>query len=247
MIDLHFHCLPGIDDGPDDWIEAVELCQAAAAEGTRTIVATPHVLRGGWVNDDPDVRDGLVLHLNTLLGGEPKVLAGCEYFLSPEAPDLLEMGRWSPLTGLNRTRFLLVELPSGEIPAKTGSIFHELELLGVTPVLAHPERNRELVESPSKLGALVGRGALTQITAGSLLGDFGAAALAACQEFFRLGLVNLVASDAHSLDRRPPRLAAARKEVRGTWGEDAEYGLFEANPRALLLSETPPWPGRPGD
>ena len=60
MIDLHFHCLPGIDDGPDSWDEAVALCRQAAAEGTTSIVATPHVLRDGWLNEDPRERDELI-------------------------------------------------------------------------------------------------------------------------------------------------------------------------------------------
>ena len=79
-----------------------------------------------------------------------------------------------------------------------------------------------------------------QITAGSLLGDFGSDALTACEEFFRRGLVHLVASDAHSLSRRPPRLAAARRYVRRSWGRQAEIDLFEDNPEALLQSKSLP-------
>jgi protein-tyrosine phosphatase len=246
VIDLHFHCLPGIDDGPEDWEDAVELCRAAASEGTDTIVATPHVLRGAWVNADPDARDALILRLNTMLEGAPAILPGCEYFLSSDAVELVERGRWSPLTGLNRTRYLLLELPAGEIPSNTAGIFHELSLLGITPVVAHPERNRFLSDEPSKLEDLVARGALTQLTAGSLLGDFGDRPVEACEEFFRRGLVHLVASDAHSVDLRPPRLAAARQHVLANWGRQAEQGLFETNPRALLLSEPLPWTAAAG-
>src|SRR5579862_7406369 len=42
--ELHFHLLPGVDDGPATMEATVELARAAAAEGTRTIVATPHVM-----------------------------------------------------------------------------------------------------------------------------------------------------------------------------------------------------------
>ena len=69
----------------------------------------PHVLRGTWVNDDPGVRDRLILRLNALLAGRPSVLAGCEYFFSSDAVELLERGRGGPLTGLNRSRYLLLE------------------------------------------------------------------------------------------------------------------------------------------
>jgi protein-tyrosine phosphatase len=116
--------------------------------------------------------------------------------------------------------------------------------MDITPVVAHPERNRRFSGDPSRLERLVERGALVQITAGSLLGDFGDRPYEACQEFFRRGLVHLIASDAHSVDRRPPRLSAARQRVRKDWGSEAEAGLFEENPKALLRSEPLPWRGR---
>jgi protein-tyrosine phosphatase len=237
MIDVHFHCLPGIDDGPKDWDEAAALCRVAAAEGTTTVIATPHVLRDKWVNSDPAARDELILRLNDLLGQKPTVLAGCEYFFSLDAVQLVERGRWGPLTYLNHTRSLLVEFPPGPLPPSTDGIFHEFSILDVTPVIAHPERNSLFAANPERLEALVDRGALVQITAGSLLGDFGSGPRAACEEFFRRGLIHLVASDAHSLDRRPPRLSAARERVRRDWGEESEITIFEANPRALLQSE----------
>jgi hypothetical protein len=130
------------------------------------------------------------------------------------------------------------------MPSATGSIFHELELMGITPVIAHPERNGLFNGDPTRLEDLVDRGALVQITAGSLLGDFGYGPLEACEEFFRRGLVHFVASDAHSLERRPPRLAAARERVRREWGLEAEAALFETNPEALLRSEAIAWPRR---
>lgn len=243
MIDPHFHCLPGIDDGPGSWDEATALCRAAAAAGTKTVIATPHVLRESWINDDPAARDGLLLRLNTLLAGNPSVLAGCEYYFSPDVVQLVERGRWSPLTGLNRSRYLLIEFPSSDVPAAAEAVFHELSLLDVTPVVAHPERNAVFTREPGRLERLVARGAVTQLTAGSFLGDFGRAARVACDEFMRRRLVHLVGSDAHSLDRRPPRLAEARVEIRGEWGDAAEKGLFESNPEALLRSDSLPWPG----
>ena len=236
MIEVHFHCLPGIDDGPKTWNDAVALCRAAAADGTRTLIATPHVLRDDWINEDPCVRDELVLRLNTLLGGRPSVLPGCEYALSSDAIELLERGASSPLTTLNRGRYLLLEFLTGALPGATGSILHELSLMEITPVIAHPERNRHFSGNADRLAQLVARGAVVQITAGSLLGDFGHGPQEACEEFFRRDLVHLVASDAHSVDRRPPRLAAARDWVRVAWGSDAEERLFETNPEAVVRS-----------
>ncbi len=243
MIELHFHCLPGLDDGPADWDEAVALCRAAAREGTTRIVATPHVLRGDWVNEDVGVRDELLLRLNALLEGRPAILPGCEYFFSTDAMALLDDGEVGPLTRLNRSRYLLVELPPEAPPWSVEAAFHEFRISGVTPVIAHPERNAIFRREPERLERLVSRGALCQVTAGSLLGEFGERAAECCDELFRRGLIHFVASDAHNLDRRPPRLAAAREHVRRRWGTEAEAGLFEANPAALIASEPIPWSG----
>lgn len=243
VIDLHFHCLPGIDDGPEDWEGAVALCRAAAVDGITSLIATPHVLRAPWVNEDAAVRDQLILKLNTLLGGRPSILAGCEYFFSADAVDLWEKGRAGPLIGLNRSRYLLMELPHGPLPPTLHGILHELALIKVVPVLAHPERNRAFAEDPGALKELVSRGAVVQITAASLLGLFGDGPLAASEEFLRSGLVHLVASDAHSVAYRPPRLSAARERVRKVWGDEVEMGIFEANPRAVLSSDPLPWSG----
>jgi len=240
LIDLHFHCLPGIDDGPSSWDDAVALCRAAAAEGVETIVATPHVLRSPWLNESPAERDELLLKLNSRLGGTPAILPGCEFFFASDALELWERGSTGPLTGLNRTGFLLMEI-GGEIPREIDSCFHEFSLLGVTPIVAHPERSPAFASAPERLGRLIALGAKVQITAAALVGDFGPRAEAACRELLDKGVVHLVASDAHSLESRPPRLSAARERVRRNWGEEVEQGIFEANPKAVIEGRALPW------
>jgi protein-tyrosine phosphatase len=243
VIEIHFHCLPRLDDGPASWDEALALCRAALAEGTTRIVATPHVLRGDWANTNPVVRDQLVQALNERLGGKPRILPGCEYFYSDEVLSLAKKGPTSPLTGLARGSYLLIELGPGFVPPSLGPAFHELRVLGLEPVIAHPERHLVFARQPERLAELVTKGALVQITAGSLLGDFGKTAQKACEDFFRLGLVHAIASDAHSVAQRPPRMAPARERVRKKWGADAERGLFVDNPEAILASKPVPYTG----
>jgi protein-tyrosine phosphatase len=104
------------------------------------------------------------------------------------------------------------------------------------PVIAHPERNLVFARDPDRLARLVGKGALAQVTAGSIVGDFGRGAKLAAQEFFRRGLIHVIASDSHSLGGREPRLTAARDIVRKEWGEQAERRLFDLNPQAVIDS-----------
>jgi protein-tyrosine phosphatase len=173
--------------------------------------------------------------------GRPAVLAGCEYYFSSEMLELVERGSSGPLTGLNRGQYLLVELPPAGPLRTAEAVFHELSILGVTPVVAHPERHPLLRREPAALERLLRFGAVAQLTAGSLLGDFGERAKDSSEELLRRGLVSVVASDAHSLEQRPPRLAAAREHVRRLWGEEVETGLFESNPEAVLASKPMPW------
>src|SRR5262249_45747739 len=125
------------------------------------------------------------------------------------------------------------EFPTQFVAPQAEWILHELTVLGVRPVIAHPERNAELTRNPDRLASLVARGAWTQITAGSLLGDFGRGALASAEEFFDRGLVHLVASDAHSIAGRPPRLAAARRWAERRWGEAMTVEIFDTKAEAV--------------
>jgi protein-tyrosine phosphatase len=234
MIDLHFHCLPGIDDGPRSWDDAVALCRYAAAEGTTKIVATPHVLREGWINDDAASRNDLIRELNSRLDGTVVVLPGCEYFFSGDALELWEQGSAGPLSGLNRSRYLLVEFPALAIPREAEDILYEMRFSEAVPVIAHPERNLMFARDPDLLEQFVSLGARTQVTAASLIGEFGKNAQVAAQLFFDRGLVHTVSSDAHNIDRRPPRLKAAYEWALIHWGVEATTKIFIEHAEAII-------------
>jgi len=184
-----------------------------------------------------------VAELNARLEGLPEVRAGAEVWFGADIVELAERGADGPLTTLAGSRALLVEFPPAWVSPEAPAAFHELSVLGLVPVVAHPERNLVFAKEPDRLAALVRRGAVAQVTAASLIGEAGRSARLAAEELLRRGLVHLVASDAHSMTARPPRMAAAREVVRRNLGTEAEEGLFEANPRALLAGEPLPWPG----
>ena len=68
---------------------------------------------------------------------------------------------------------------------------------GITPVLAHPERNPEVQDRPARIQELVELGALLQITAGSIAGGLDRAAQYAAERLIELGVVHMLASDSH--------------------------------------------------
>jgi protein-tyrosine phosphatase len=247
MIDLHHHCLPGVDDGPRDMVEAVELCRLAHSEGIETIVATPHVLRGRWQNTSREHLVRLAGELRDHLGDSPRLLLGSEYFFAHDMADVVARG--DSVIPLAESKYVLVEFAANAIPPLVEQPFYRLQLAGWTPIIAHPERNIVLQSKPELLAALVNGGARTQITAGSFVGAFGREAEKAARAWLRAGLVHVIASDAHNTTKRPPRVAQAWPVVRELAGDAVAEALFRGNPRAVIenrVMDYEPDPRLPG-
>jgi protein-tyrosine phosphatase len=202
MIDLHCHVLPGIDDGPATIEQSLALARAAAAAGTRTIVATPHV---SWrYHNEPQAIARLVGELSARLRGERieiEVRPGAELAMSRIADT--ERAQLDRLT-LGGGRWLLVEPPF--IPTAYGldEMVFDLQRQGYRVILAHPERCAAFHRDPRMLAAIVAAGALTSLTAGSLVGRFGSPACRFALELVEEGMAHNVSSDAHDDVRRPP-------------------------------------------
>ena len=250
MIDLHSHILPGLDDGPRTLEGSLDLARAAVADGTRTILATPHV------NDDhsidaPRVAAGLAVLRPALADAEIplEVLPGGEIAIWRLA-DLDDPA----LRGLalGGGPYLLVESPFSPVVGDFEPIVLDLLMRGHRVLLAHPERCPAFQRDPARLGRLVDSGVLVQVTAGSMTGAFGTTVRRFTASLLREGHVHVVASDAHDAVRRPPGLtagfAALERELPGLG--DQQAWLTEGVPRAILegepLPERPPLPRRRG-
>lgn len=230
MIDIHSHILPGIDDGAGSPEEAVAMARRAAADGIRCMVATPHVVTGQYPNTRAAILKA-VARLRKVFAEEEiplTLLPGAEYHLEPDLPRRLSRGE---LVTINDTgRYLLVELPATLIPDYTTAVLYELQLQGVTPIIAHPERNTSFAREPSLLRELVERGALAQLTAGSFSGLMGPLATATARSFLKQGYAHFIASDAHAATGRAPELTPAIKKVARLAGEAQALSLVTENP-----------------
>jgi protein-tyrosine phosphatase len=241
MIDVHHHCLPAVDDGPQQMAEAVEMCAMAAEEGIETIVATPHVLRGRWKNTSRRELDARIGELRERTNDTPRLLLGSEYFFAHDVDEVLRAGKAIvPLAG---SRYVLIELDANNVPPHIEGPLYRMQLDGWRPILAHPERNRVFQNRPELLVSLIEAGVRTQITAGSLTGDFGSTARKSAESWLRRGMVHFVATDAHNMTRRPPRTKKALAALRNLAGDDVAHALTKDNPRAVL--ENRPLPFEP--
>jgi len=238
LIDIHVHILPEIDDGAGSLDEAVEMSRCACGDGISAVVATPHVISGIYHPARETILTA-VGRFNSVLRENDiplEVLPGAEYRLEPDLPERLTRGEL--LTLNDSGRYLLVEMPSACVPRYAGRIFYELLLRGVTPVIAHPERNTMLVKEPSLLYDLVFRGALAQVTAGSLTGVFGSGAARTARLFLEHGCVHFLASDAHSAGGRAPVLSGALKKAGCFLSPEEAARLVSGNPRRAIRGES---------
>ncbi|HST54357.1 MAG TPA: CpsB/CapC family capsule biosynthesis tyrosine phosphatase [Solirubrobacteraceae bacterium] len=240
MIDLHFHLLAGIDDGPGTVEQSLALARAACAGGVREIVATPHV---SWEHDN---RAATIAELTRVLsarvaaeGIELRVRSGAEVALT-RAGELSDEELSALALGGAGGEWLLVECPFTPAGRGFDTLLLALQRRGYRVLIAHPERCPAFHRDPEMLRSLVGAGMLTSITAGSLVGRFGGTVRRFTEELVREQLVHNVVSDAHDLVRRPPGMTAELAQA--GLGELAQWLTVEV-PGAILAGEE--FPVRP--
>lgn len=234
MVDLHCHILPNLDDGPTQIVESMAMCIQAITDGITDIVATPHVFDG--VHEcGLERRDSYVRRINMSLtksGYKLTIHPGAEVRLVPGLHD--RMRDLSPLC-INQSRYMLIELPPVFPPSFEDELFR-LHLRGIVPILAHPERYDCIQRNPGILGHLISAGMLTQITAQSLLGDFGEDCRRCAEQLVHNRTAHFVASDAHSTTTRPPLLSKAKASVARIAGVREARAMFEDRPMAVLIN-----------
>ena len=107
------------------------------------------------------------------------------------------------------------------------------------PILAHPDRYRLVQADPGLLTPLVEQGILIQLTAGSLIGDFGPIAQQTAKILLCQGLVHIIASDSHGV-HRPSRMGAAAAAAAHLVGPEQAHALVLDTPAAILADRRPP-------
>ncbi|MCB2306048.1 exopolysaccharide biosynthesis protein [Clostridium estertheticum] len=212
MIDIHSHILPGIDDGSKDMETSIKMLKMAEEKGTKTIVATPHYIRGRYENHYEKNFD---LHQKVKLaaknaGLKIEVLLGQEVMLDKYA---LNLCREKKIRGINESSYMLVEFPMDELPNDALDLIYELRVLGIKPIIAHPERYEYIIRSLPDINDFINEGCLFQINAGSLQGVFGKQVQKCAKLLVKEGLVNFIASDAHSINIRCPGLIEGVREA----------------------------------
>lgn len=237
MLDLHCHILPGIDDGAKTLKDSIEMAKVAVDEGITHILATPHHMNRNWYNEKRKVVQ-LVKELQyeiDSLGIPLTVFPGQEVRIYGEM--LKDIREDKILFTDEQKQYILIEFPTHSIPNYTERLFYELELSGITPIIVHPERNREILEHPNRIKKLIDKGALAQLTAASFTGEFGKQIEKLSGQLIEANLVHFIASDAHNVTNRSFYMKKAYEKLEREYGIETK-NMFHRTTKDLLNGDT---------
>jgi protein-tyrosine phosphatase len=236
MIDLHCHLLPRVDDGPDTLEEALLLARLAVANGITHSVVTPHIHPGRYENQLSTLQPALAAFREALAEQQInlQLTLGSEVRLGVEAIAMIEQGEVPMLGEENGFRIMLLEFPHSHVLPGSDKLVRHLLDRKIRPMIAHPERNKDVMRSLDKVLPFVEAGCLLQVTAGSMVGNFGAQAQQRAVEMVERGWVTVLASDAHNAKYRPPELEPGRAAAARLIGEAAANDLVAGRPASIL-------------
>ena len=241
MVDIHSHILPEVDDGPKSWDVCVAMCRAAAADGITHMVASPHA--NDRYHYDRDYMQGLVAHLQELVGDTPKITLGCDFHLSYE--NLQDAFANPSRYVIGKTHYLLVEFSNYGVPQNTTDSFHKLGDRGITVVITHPERNPILRENLQRVVEWAEQGCVIQMTGSALTGFWGERTRRAAEWLLESHAVHVLATDAHDLEKRVPILSTSRDAAAQIVGDEVAEALVNDNPSAIVNDHPLPFFPRP--
>ncbi|MFA5524150.1 MAG: CpsB/CapC family capsule biosynthesis tyrosine phosphatase [Tissierellales bacterium] len=233
MIDLHCHILPGVDDGANSLEEAVAMARMAKNNGIFTMFATPHYIEGMGYEDANSV--WIILEkLNSELedrGIDVKIFQGREVYSSPDVLKLLDEGK---ISTLNKSKYMLIELPMHDIPMYIDTMIYNLRLKGIIPIIAHPERNTKIIEDPNILYNFISKGVLAQLNLPSLLGRYGKRVKRTAEILLKHDMIHFIGTDAHRPSERYYAVNEALIIMNDLIGEEKTSKIVENNSEKII-------------
>ncbi len=244
--DFHSHLVPGVDDGAADIVESRLAVAAMVRDGVTTAIVTPHF--DGSLTLAPHMLQERLAQLDAgfaqltvdaeIAARGLRLLRGVELMLDVPDPDVSD-----ERLRLGGGRFVLVEYPGLQLPlAHADFAIRALRQNGWQPVVAHPERYRNVDESLEQLLPLRYAGAYFQVNAGSLIGLHGDGPARRAAALLARGWIDYGSSDYHG--RGAPSVSAARATLAERGGAAQAETLFCENPARLVRGE-PPMPVEP--
>lgn len=238
MIDIHSHILPEIDDGAKDISESLALLRLAQEDGITHLVATPHMHFGRFDNSAELIKQQFDIFRSIVAKADIniKLAVAAEVRLDLEIMPLVKQQKLPFIGQINGVNYVLLELPHSHMPVGFENFIRWLVKQNIVPVIPHPERNRDIQKNVAYLTQLKKLGCELQLTAASVIGHFGVQAQQLSEYILAHRLADYVASDMHSVKRRPPMLTLAHERICRFSDLAYAHELFYSNPKRLTQS-----------
>lgn len=238
MIDIHSHIIPGIDDGPATLAQSKSLLRAAIAQGTTFMMSTSHITPGVYPNSPQKIKahfDKMMSELGDLKD-EIQLACSAEVRVGHEMVQLVERDEIPWLGELEGNKVILLELPHTHVPIEAKNIIRWLVTRGIRPLIAHPERNAEIMRFHRRSHELADLGCLFQVTAASLYGASGPHSNRAADKLAKDDLIYVIASDAHNTEYRPPGIEAGFRAAERLVGSSKASDMVFEHPWLITQS-----------
>ena len=233
FIDMHCHCLPGVDDGAKSMEESLQMLSRAYEDGIRGVIATPHYHhhRGHAPFEVILQKVQLLQEAVKETCPELKIYAGNELYYTSGLPELIAEGCVGTMAG---SAYVLVEFSPDTEYAELRNGLINVQSQGVWPILAHVERYHCLVKKPSLATELAQMGIYLQVNAGGVLGHYGRKEKKLVKKMFAEGNISFVATDAHDTTNRVQVLSEAAAYVTKKFGHETTKRCFFQNQQAVI-------------
>lgn len=216
--------------------DALDMARSAVSNGIQYAVMTPHLHAGRYENTRSSTQAPLQAFREALQYERIALQIGiaAEVRLSIEILTWLEQDELPFLGEMDGYHIMLLEFPHSHIPFGADNLVRTLLDKRVRPIIAHPERNRDVIRDPAKLQPFIDMGCLLQLTASAVAGRFGDAPHLRARDLLERGLVFLLATDAHNLKARRPELREGMLAAAEIVGGKAARAMVYENPLAIL-------------
>lgn len=232
-VDIHTHVLPGIDDGARDWDTCLQMLVKSAECGVGTIIATPHYLPWRQGAKAEDIRQ-LCIEAEEKLqrkhGISMDIYPGNEIYYTLEVVERLKQGEILTLAG---SRYVLVEFGTGSSYQSICRAVKEFRDAGYIPVIAHVERYSCLHQMP-RIEDIKQMGALLQMNVEAFQNGWFDSESRWAKKCLSSRMIDFLASDMHSVTRRPPMSRQQLDWVRKKLDSDYRKALLYQNSRKIF-------------
>lgn len=236
MIDVHTHILPNIDDGARSIENTISMLQEAKQAGFTDILFTPHYMENTYENDINEItkRVEVVEEATKRYGININLHFGNEVYLTPDIHKKIINGQ---VQTLNKSQYVLVELPMHTKILYAEFEFERLIEKGFIPIMAHPERYSYVQDNIKYLEPFYKRGVLLQCNYASLIGHYGAEAKKTIKKLLKMDVVTFMASDVHRPQSIYTNMDKILKKLQKYTTEEQFERITEINAKKYLLNK----------